>query len=58
MRRDDQDVPVAIKWLTIKDVVEIVGHQPHDVKVQNSWIVLAFNRCTFRMKNTHGKGKN
>lgn len=52
---DAQDIPVVTKYLTIKDVVEIVGYQPLDVRVENKWIVLVFPYSTFRMRNTHGK---
>jgi hypothetical protein len=53
--QDIRDVPVVMKFLTIKDIVEMVGYEPLDVQMQNKWVCLTFPFCTLKMRQSYAK---
>ena len=46
----NQDTPVIAELLTVKDIVELVGKEPHRVEMQNKWVTFTFDWCTFKLK--------
>jgi hypothetical protein len=43
--------PIIPENLTIKDIVDLVGQDPLEVRIENKWIVLQFDRSQFKLKN-------
>lgn len=39
-----------MEYLTIKDIVELVGRQPIDIVQENKWVRLIFDYTSVRIK--------
>lgn len=47
---ENKDEPVIVEYLTIKDVIELVGRQPIRVVQENKWVRLVFDWSSVRIK--------